>query len=143
MDVIYKRWMSFRLGLQPLNIGYINNIIISEDITHAFFAKKQYEHISLPSAPSESASSRRSSLVMAPQTCDLDNSLLTKILATSISSDKTLDWILLQKITAQKWETFKLFGFEITDSKILSKTFGLVIVVLVGKELSEIMNFWN
>ena len=25
MDVIYKRWMSFRLGLQPLNIGYINN----------------------------------------------------------------------------------------------------------------------
>lgn len=25
MDLIYKRWMSFRFGLQPLNIGYINN----------------------------------------------------------------------------------------------------------------------
>lgn len=25
MDVIYRRWMSFRVGLQPLNIGYINN----------------------------------------------------------------------------------------------------------------------
>ena len=25
MDVIFKRWMSFRVGLQPLNIGYINN----------------------------------------------------------------------------------------------------------------------
>lgn len=25
MDIIYKRWMSFRFGLQPLNIGYINN----------------------------------------------------------------------------------------------------------------------
>ena len=25
LDVIYKKWMSFRFGLQPLNIGYINN----------------------------------------------------------------------------------------------------------------------
>ena len=25
MDVIYKKWLSFRVGLQPLNIGYINN----------------------------------------------------------------------------------------------------------------------
>jgi len=25
MDVIFKKWLSFRVGMQPLNIGYINN----------------------------------------------------------------------------------------------------------------------
>ncbi len=47
MDIIYKRWMSFRMGLQPLNIGYINNN--EEPLLFQSVNRPETERLILPS----------------------------------------------------------------------------------------------
>jgi hypothetical protein len=47
MDYIFKRWMSFRIGLQPLNIGYINNN--EEPLLFQSVNRPETERLILPS----------------------------------------------------------------------------------------------
>ena len=47
MDYIFKRWMSFRFGLQPLNIGYINNN--EEPLLFLSVNRPETERLILPS----------------------------------------------------------------------------------------------
>ena len=47
MDFIVKKWMSFRAGLQPLNIGYINNN--EEPLLYQSVNRPETERLILPS----------------------------------------------------------------------------------------------
>lgn len=73
-----------------------------------------------------------------------DNTQMIKqCLIASISTDQTLDWLVLQKIVSEDWETFKIFGVELTDSKLISRILGLLIGVLISAELGNIFDWWN
>ncbi len=47
MDIIFKSWLSFRVGIQPLNIGYINNN--EEPLLFLSVNRPETERIILPS----------------------------------------------------------------------------------------------
>ena len=47
--------------------------------------------------------------------------MIKQCLIASVSTDQTTDWLVLQKIVSDRWETFKIFGVELTDSKLISR----------------------
>lgn len=61
---------------------------------------------------------------------------------SSVSNQLMLDWMSLRDITQTQWETFKIFGVEITDSTLISRLVGIVIAVLVSTELGSLFNWW-
>ena len=69
-------------------------------------------------------------------------SILEQTLTTSISIDQSLDWLLLQVIVGGQWNTFRLFGIELTDTTIIARLFGLVVTVLISAEIGSILNWW-
>jgi hypothetical protein len=75
---------------------------------------------------------------------NIENSQMIKqCLIASVSTDQTTDWLVLQKIVSDRWETFKIFGVELTDSKLISRIIGLLIGVLISAELGNIFDWWN
>jgi len=73
---------------------------------------------------------------------DLNNQIknLTKIcqLLTSkvIDLDQNIDWFNLQYITDQDWDKYIVLGIEISDTKILGRIVGLILLLIIGKDLA-------
>ena len=70
------------------------------------------------------------------------HNILKQNLTTSISTDQMVDWLLLQSIVSGRWRTFRLFGIEFTDSKLISRLFGLAVTILLTAETGAILNWW-
>jgi hypothetical protein len=51
--------------------------------------------------------------------------------------------MILQKIGNGKWGTFKIFGIELTDTKLISRIIGLIITALITTEIITIFNWWS
>jgi hypothetical protein len=60
-------------------------------------------------------------------------------MAASVKNTEVLDWVVLEKILNEEWETFTLLGFPITDSMILQKLFGIIITVLIANDISAFL----
>lgn len=58
-----------------------------------------------------------------------DNSYKGMVAATKTS--RAIDWIITRDSLNSEWDSFKLLGFSITDSYIIEKVFGLIIMYLI------------
>jgi hypothetical protein len=122
----------------------ISDQISSSSIIATLFANKDFEIIIPKKRNGESK--KRVSNNSNTSTYGLDSNseeMIKQCLIASISTDQTTDWLVLQKIVSEKWETFKLFGIELTDTKIISRIFGLIVGLLISSELLELVNWWN
>ena len=61
------------------------------------------------------------------------NQLLT---SKVIGLDQNVDWFNLQYITNQDWDKYIVLGIEISDTKILGRIVGLVLLLVIGKDLA-------
>lgn len=55
--------------------------------------------------------------------------------------DQNLDWFNFQYITNQEWDKYIVMGIEISDTKILGRIVGLILVLIIGKDLATLLNF--
>jgi hypothetical protein len=51
-----------------------------------------------------------------------------------LTLDQNIDWFNLQYITNQEWDKYVVFGIEISDTKVLGRIIGLVLLLIFGKE---------
>ena len=56
---------------------------------------------------------------------------------SSVKSSETLSWIIMKDIIDSEWDSFKFLGFTIDDSYILQKIFGIIITIMIAKDISE------
>lgn len=70
------------------------------------------------------------------------HSMVTHNLIASISADQMMDWLVLQGIVSGKWQTFRIFGIELTDSKLISRIFGIFATVLISSEIGTLLSWW-
>jgi hypothetical protein len=70
------------------------------------------------------------------------HSMMKQNLIASISADQMMDWLVLQGIVSDKWQTFRIFGIELTDSKVISRIFGIIATVLISSEVATLLNWW-
>lgn len=54
---------------------------------------------------------------------------------------ENMAWAQLQDIVKQEWEPFKIIGFEIKDSLLIQKLFGLGITILLAVDLVNVIPF--
>lgn len=75
---------------------------------------------------------------------DLEISHHSRVSAiASVKTSETLDWIIMKEILDSEWETFKFLGFPITDSYIIQKIFGIIITLLIAKDISESLSIYS
>ena len=67
---------------------------------------------------------------------------MQRIVITVNGIQNMVNWIALQDMTRSTWNTFKLFGIELSDSTVLSKLFGLVMAVLLSTQIGTALNWW-
>jgi hypothetical protein len=53
-----------------------------------------------------------------------------------------VDCIILKNIIQTRWKTFRIFGIEFTDTTLISKLFGTIIVILVSSKLGTVLRWW-
>ena len=70
------------------------------------------------------------------------HSMMKQNLIASISVDQMIDWIVLQGIVSDNWLTFRIFGIELTDSKVIARIFGIIVTLLVSTEVATLLNWW-
>lgn len=134
----------------------ISDQISSSSIIATLFANKKFEIIIPKSTKKKEMDSKFTPRFKKNTETDIKKSsdseseytsentqMIKQCLIASISTDQTTDWLVLQKIVADKWETFKIFGIELTDSKLISRILGILIGVLISSELGNIFNWWN
>jgi hypothetical protein len=71
-----------------------------------------------------------------------NNTMLRHVMIASISNQQILDWMSLRQIIHDKWQTFRIFGVEFTDSTIISKLFGIAIVILISAQAGTMLKWW-
>jgi hypothetical protein len=70
------------------------------------------------------------------------NALLKNVLIKVSSTDQTLSWMALRGVVSENWKTFRIFGLEITDTKIIYRIFGLCVGLVVTAEVGTLANWW-
>lgn len=55
----------------------------------------------------------------------------------SVKSAETLTWIIMKDILDSEWDSFKFLGFTIDDSYIIQKIFGIILTIMIAKDLSD------
>lgn len=48
----------------------------------------------------------------------------------------------LQSIVGGTWNTFNIFGVQITDAVLISRLFGIAVSILITSEVASILNWW-
>lgn len=79
-------------------------------------------------------------LIMSNNDC---LSLNKKIVAITNGCEREIKLILSRFITEEKWDSFSLFGVDITDTKLISRIFGIIISVLITSEVIDQTNWWS
>jgi len=55
----------------------------------------------------------------------------------SIKNTELLSWLVLKDLLSVEWDSYNLFGFQITDTLIIQKLFGLLITLLIAQDISN------
>ena len=56
-------------------------------------------------------------------------------MVASIKTSGTLNWMILKEIINVDWDSFKLFGFQVTDTYIIEKVFAILMGLLIAKNI--------
>ena len=70
------------------------------------------------------------------------NSIMKNIMVSSISTEQMLEWNVLRNIVSSRWNTFRIFGVEFTDTTVIAKLFGLIVGILISSQLGSILKWW-
>ena len=63
------------------------------------------------------------------------NELNFKNYLLEIENGDSIDWMILNNVINQKWKSFEVFGFQISNNDIILKLLSLLLVLWVGKVL--------
>lgn len=63
------------------------------------------------------------------------NELNFKNYLLEIENGDSIDWMILNNVTNQKWKSFEVFGFELNNNDIIIKLLSLLILLLIGKSI--------
>jgi len=67
---------------------------------------------------------------------------LNRIVISSISTEQMIEWLILQGIVANKWQSFSMFGVEFTGTSLIAKIAGIIIGLLITSEFASFFNWW-
>jgi hypothetical protein len=67
---------------------------------------------------------------------------LNRIIISSISTEQMIEWLILQGIVANKWQSFSMFGVEFTGTSLIAKLAGIIIGLLITSEFASFFNWW-
>lgn len=68
--------------------------------------------------------------------------MIRQIMVSTISTDQMMDWLLLRDIINNRWRTFRIFGVEFTDTRLIAKLFGIFVTILMSAQIGFILNWW-
>jgi hypothetical protein len=68
--------------------------------------------------------------------------ILQNIMVVSVSMQQMLDWISLRDIVSSRWNTFRVFGVEYTDTVVIAKIYGVGVAILMSAQLGQLLNLW-
>ena len=63
------------------------------------------------------------------------NELNFKNYLLEIENGDSIDWMILNNVINQKWKSFEVFGFQISNNDIILKLASLLILLLIGKSI--------
>ena len=63
------------------------------------------------------------------------NQLHFKNYLLEIENGDSIDWLILNNITAQKWAPFEILGYEWNNNNIIFRLLSLIILLWVGKDI--------
>jgi hypothetical protein len=67
----------------------------------------------------------------------------TKSMISAMKSNEILNWVILQNILKTEWDKFEILGFEISDTSILQKIFGIFFGIIIAKDVADMLDFWS
>jgi hypothetical protein len=125
----------------------ISDTITSSPIILSIISSKNIDETVLNTNKTHNTISKQSLSLLetksTPNSSEDGNEIITNTLVSSISTTQILNWMILQKIGNGKWGTFKIFGIELTDTKLISRIIGLIITALITTEIITIFNWWS
>ena len=66
----------------------------------------------------------------------------SQVMVTVNGVQNMVNWMALQDMTRGSWDTFELFGIQLSDSTVLSKLFGLVMAILLSTQIGTALSWW-
>jgi len=63
------------------------------------------------------------------------NQLHFKNYLLEIENGDSIDWLILNNITSQKWRSFEILGYEWNNNNIIFRLLSLIILLWVGKDI--------
>ena len=123
------------------SIGKINGIISGSPFMVTYFNNNDITTTDIINTDNELLSHSQSTSTLQPilsqqqpllmqsinKICELNSMKL-------LTLDQNIDWFNLQYITNQEWDKYVVFGIEISDTKVLGRIVGIVLLLVFGKE---------
>lgn len=54
---------------------------------------------------------------------------------------ENIEWINLQKVLNLEWDSFQIFGIQITDTALIQKIISVIVTVSLASDLSSLISF--
>ncbi len=64
-----------------------------------------------------------------------DNKINFKNYLLELENGESIDWLIINNITSQKWKSFEILGYDWNNNNIIAKISSLIVLMLFGKTL--------